>query len=68
MSDEGYIKLDQFLKWSGAAESGGHAKQIILDGAVLVNGEPELRRGRKLRAGDRVELDDQSWTVDPSQR
>ncbi|MEW8979706.1 MAG: S4 domain-containing protein YaaA [Symbiobacterium sp.] len=51
-----YITLDAFLKWAGVAETGGHAKQIIATGAVSVNGEPEQRRGRKLRPGDRVSL------------
>lgn len=66
--DEPYIKLDQFLKWVGAADTGGQAKIIIQEGLVQVNGEAETRRGRKLRKGDRVEFNDQSWSVDPEQR
>lgn len=66
--DEPYIKLDQFLKWVGAADTGGQAKVIVLEGQVQVNGETETRRGRKLRKGDKVQLDKQSWTVDPEQR
>lgn len=50
-----YIKLDQFLKWTGTAESGVDAKDMILGKKVKVNGETEERRGRKLRAGDVVE-------------
>ena len=53
-----YIKLDQFLKFSGAAETGGHAKEIVAEGAVTVNGEVCLARGKKLRPGDIVCLDD----------
>ncbi|MDD2955532.1 MAG: RNA-binding S4 domain-containing protein [Oscillospiraceae bacterium] len=53
-----YIKLDQFLKFSGVAETGGHAKEIVAEGAVTVNGEVCLARGKKLRPGDLVCLDD----------
>ena len=49
-----YIKLDQFLKWQGIAQTGGEAKIIIKQGMVEVNGEEEVRRGRKLITGDRV--------------
>ena len=49
-----YIKLDQFLKWQGIAQTGGEAKIIIKQGMVEVNGEEEIRRGRKLVTGDRV--------------
>lgn len=66
--DEPYIKLDQFLKWVGVADTGGHAKVIVQAGQVQVNGETETRRGRKLRKGDKVQLEKQSWTVDPEQR
>lgn len=59
-----YIKLDSFLKAVNAVDSGGVAKLLIADGLVTVNGEPELRRGRKLRAGDRVSLDGRSYIVE----
>ena len=49
-----YIKLDSFLKLVNEAGSGGEAKMLIADGVVSVNGEPESRRGRKLRPGDSV--------------
>lgn len=49
-----YIKLDQLLKLSGIAETGGMAKLIISDGIVSVNGEECLMRGKKLRPGDNV--------------
>ena len=49
-----YIKPDQFLKWQGIAQTGGEAKIIIKQGMVEVNGEEEIRRGRKLVTGDRV--------------
>ncbi|MCI5827330.1 MAG: RNA-binding S4 domain-containing protein [Lachnospiraceae bacterium] len=47
-----YIKLGQALKLSGMVGSGVEAKIVILDGQVLVNGEVELQRGKKLHPGD----------------
>jgi ribosome-associated protein len=61
--DSEYIKLDQFLKLADLASTGGHAKFLIQEGKVLVNGEIELRRGKKLREGDLVEVDGQSIKV-----
>lgn len=58
-----YIKLDQFLKYIGEAESGFHAKLIIKDEEVLVNGQIETRRGRKLRSGDVVELEGNEYLI-----
>lgn len=49
-----YITLDAFLKWAGVADTGGHAKALIASGVIQVNGAVELRRGRKLRPGDRL--------------
>lgn len=49
-----YIKLDQLLKFAGITETGGEAKNVIANGAVLVNGLPCLLRGRKIRPGDVV--------------
>lgn len=51
-----FITLDAFLKWVGVADTGGHAKTLIASNMVKVNGEIELRRGRKLRPGDRITL------------
>ena len=48
------MKLDQFLKWHNFVSSGGEAKIIIKSGLVKVNGEIEIRRGRKLVKGDKV--------------
>jgi len=61
-SDE-YIKLDQFLKLAQIAMTGGEAKAMIQDGMVKVNGEVETRRGRKLRHGDRVEVEGEELVV-----
>ena len=52
------IKLDQFLKRADIVASGGEAKVLIKDEGVLVNGMVEIRRGRKLRAGDVVTVDE----------
>lgn len=52
-----YIKLDQLLKFSGAAESGADAKDMILSGIVSVNGEICTMRGKKIRSGDKVLID-----------
>lgn len=49
-----HITLDALLKATGLASSGGDAKVQIASGGVTVNGEAELRRGRKVRAGDVV--------------
>lgn len=49
-----HITLDALLKATGLASSGGAAKVLIAAGTVHVNGEPERRRGRKLRTGDIV--------------
>ena len=48
------MKLDQFLKWHNLVSSGGEAKIFIKSGQVLVNGQIEKRRGRKLIKGDKV--------------
>ena len=52
-----FIRLEQFLKLCDIAATGGQAKQMILDGQVMVNEEPELRRGRKLYPGDVVTVE-----------
>ena len=52
-----YIKLDQFLKFSGISYDGAEAKDIIKNGIVSVNGEIELRRGRKLYKDYIIEID-----------
>ena len=56
--DTDFIKLDQLLKFVGIAETGGHAKEIVLEGVVYVNDEQCLMRGKKIYPGDTVSLDD----------
>ena len=54
-----YIKLDALLKFCGAAETGGQAKEIILDGMVkLADGSVCTMRGKKIRPGDYIIIDD----------
>lgn len=54
---EEYIKLGQALKATGMADSGIDAKELIQQGLVLVDGEVETRRGRKLYDGAEVTFD-----------
>lgn len=58
-----FIKLDSFLKFSGAAADGGEAKSLIAAGQVKVNGEACLMRGKKLYEGDRVAVDGAEYEV-----
>lgn len=62
MSDP-IIELAQFLKLQRVVGSGGEAKLLVQSGQVTVNGAVEMRRGRKLQAGDVVRLADRQWTV-----
>lgn len=50
-----FIKLGQAIKFVGFVENGVEAKEVITEGSVLVNGEADTRRGRKLYEGDTVE-------------
>ena len=58
-----FIKLDALLKYADLAQSGGEAKILIQDGSVSVNGEVCEMRGKKIRPGDRVEVDDTTIVV-----
>ena len=57
------IRLGQLLKLAGVIEAGGEAAAFLASHAVLVNGEPENRRGRQLRAGDEVRIGDERLRV-----
>lgn len=57
------LRLDQFLKLNGIAETGGQAKVMIQAGEVKVNGVVETRRRKKLSPGDLVQVGDSQWTV-----
>jgi len=58
-----YITLGNILKFASVAMTGGEAKEMIAEGLVKVNGEVCTMRGKKLRAGDRVGLEDQVLVV-----
>ncbi len=58
-----FIKLDSFLKFSGAVLSGGEAKELIQGGKVKVNGEVCTMRGKKLHPGDVAELYGKKYMV-----
>ncbi len=53
-----YIELDKLLKRENITASGGEARWMIGEGLVRVNGEPELRKRRKLYPGDVVQVQD----------
>ena len=61
---EEFIKLGQALKAVGLVESGVEAKEVIQNGLVLVNGEIDTRRGRKLYGGDVVEFDGEEIRIE----
>ncbi|MCR5607563.1 MAG: RNA-binding S4 domain-containing protein [Lachnospiraceae bacterium] len=58
-----YIKLGQALKAAGFVGSGVEAKEVITQGAVKVNGNIEVQRGKKLYAGDKVEFDNDTIII-----
>ena len=53
-----FIKLQDLLKFAGAVETGGQAKELIQAGLVTVNGEVCTMRGKKLRPGDSAQVED----------
>lgn len=57
------IRLDAFLKLTGLVDTGGQAKLLIQEGRVLVNGEICPQRGKKLRPGDTVALEESRFQV-----
>lgn len=58
-----FIKLDQFLKWTNIITLGSDAKSLIASGLVRVNNDVELRRGRKLRSGDIIEVNNEKFQI-----
>ena len=59
-----FIKLGQVIKAAGFVESGVEAKEVIQEGLVLVNGEVDTRRGRKLYEGDVVSFENQTIKIE----
>jgi ribosome-associated protein len=52
------IRLGQLLKLAGVVDGGGDVRGLLAEVTVLVNGEPESRRGRQLHPGDTVQVND----------
>lgn len=61
---EDFIRLDSAMKLAGLVSTGGHAKLVIQNGEVTVNGEICLQRGRKLYRGDTAEYDGAGFVVE----
>ncbi|MBP1537652.1 MAG: RNA-binding S4 domain-containing protein [Ruminococcus sp.] len=53
-----FIKLDSLLKFAGVVETGGIAKEIIAEERIKVGGEVCTMRGKKIRPGDKVQIDE----------
>jgi ribosome-associated protein len=63
LEGEEFITLQSLLKVTGLSDTGGNAKHAIAGGEVKVDGEVELRRGKKIRAGQVVSFGGQEVTV-----
>ena len=61
--DSDFIRLDSLLKLCNAVMTGGHAKIVIQEGEVKVNGEICTARGKKIKVGDNVEFDNVIYEV-----
>lgn len=57
------LRLDDALKYFGIATTGGHAKRLIQEGAVRVNGRVETRRKHRLVAGDTVAVGGEAFVI-----
>ena len=60
---EDFIRLDSAMKLADMVVTGGHAKMVIQDGEVKVNGEICTMRGKKLRKGDKVEFEGTGFEI-----
>ena len=61
--DEEFITLNVLLKIAGIIDTGGMAKAFLRENDVIINGEKENRRGRKLYRGDVIEFDKQAFII-----
>ena len=61
--DRDFIELNQLLKLVGICDSGGAGKQLVASGTVAVDGQQELRKTAKIRAGQRVQVGDAEIVV-----
>lgn len=62
-NEQDYITLGQFLKLKDYVSSGGEAKHLIRTFSIQVNGEDENRRGKKLRNGDEVIINNTKYVI-----
>ena len=62
--DTEFITLGQLLKDEGVIATGGQAKWFLRENSVLLNGDPEDRRGKKLRSGDVIVVGDQTFEIE----
>lgn len=53
------VELYKILKFEGMVASGGEAKLVIADGLVLLNGNIETRKRKKIVSGDIIEFDEE---------
>ena len=60
---EDFIRLDSAMKLANMVVTGGHAKIVIREGEVKVNGEVCTMRGKKLRKGDKVEFEGNGFII-----
>lgn len=58
-----FIKLEQIMKFASMVQTGGEAKMLINQELVLVNGEICTQRGKKIRPGDVIEFDGETYQV-----
>lgn len=61
--NEEFITLQSLLKVTGIISTGGMVKVFLLENEVLVNGESENRRGRKLYDGDKIQVANKLFTI-----
>ncbi len=61
------VELYKILKFEALVASGGEAKMVIDEGLVKVNGQVELRRRNKIRAGDVIEFNGEQFTIELEQ-
>lgn len=61
---EDFIRLDSAMKLAGIVSTGGHAKTVIQNGEVKVNGEICLMRGKKLKFGDTAEFNGFKFVIE----
>jgi ribosome-associated protein len=63
LNDYEYIELNKLLKFLNLVSTGGEANTVILEGEVLVNGQIETQKRKKLRPGDKVEFEGKTITI-----